>query len=545
MPTKHPLGHYVPIAFVIAVALAAFFVANPGFIFKVLDPAASIEKHQQQTLRSIASADAALTADEARQLFARYQSGEYAAGSALVGQDHKHGLPAEFLNYLEGQLIESGKPQRYAAQLIEQLAIERPFDVNVEQAVAAMVRTPRGGTNTQPISTLGNIGSKRALSEPTLTLLLEVALNRTSAARTALATLEKTAHAFGLPDWALDRLEEICNQRPGAIRTDAIKVIAAAGAQDRALALLNSPKTTRMDTEAITQTLRNDELEQLVDRLHNDTQVIEVRIGALNQIVHRRDRSELVGPALAYAFTHEEDALRLAAFVTYSERGRHHTRFIDVNWSEVCARAFDDDNESIRIRSASAFRFVSFADNQARDRFLLQMLAGTDNQQLTALRAASQTRLLSEPVNQAIGSLVTSPIEAVASTAFMLSERTRPKGRFEGLGSWLIGAALFALLGLPAITALGFQTYFVARLLQNMAVNAPRTGATLISLAWLILSVALGLTLFAGVLGMGHGGVGAEEVIPILLVINLVFFGVGWLLRWTVKPRVSTEPVAE
>jgi hypothetical protein len=119
----------------------------------------------------------------------------------------------------------------------------------------------------------------------------------------------------------------------------------------------------------------------------------------------------------------------------------------------------------------------------------------------------------------------------------------RPKGRFEGLGSWLAGAIFIGLLGLPALTAMGFETYFVARLLQNIAEGRKRLATIAVSVAWFVLTVALGMTLFMGVMGFGHGGRLSGEIYLALTVINIVFIGVGWLLSLTVRRRVSVQAI--
>jgi len=125
----------------------------------------------------------------------------------------------------------------------------------------------------------------------------------------------------------------------------------------------------------------------------------------------------------------------------------------------------------------------------------------------------------------------------VAGLAGMLG----PKGRFDGLGSWLAGAVFWFLLTLPALTAVGFETCFVARLLQSAAEGDKRAGPLLVSIAWFALSVGLGLVLFVGVLAMGHGGGSSFEVYLVLLVINAVFAGVAMLFRELVRKRSTAE----
>ena len=184
---------------------------------------------------------------------------------------------------------------------------------------------------------------------------------------------------------------------------------------------------------------------------------------------------------------------------------------------------------------------MSFADNQTRDQFLLEMLQGTEVQQLSALHAARNTSLLADPVNQAIMSLAASTDPTIASSAGALVERDRPKERFEGLGSWLTGVTFLGLLGLPALTAMGFEIYFVARLLQNIANGSKRLATILVSVAWFALSLGLAMILFMGVMGFGHSGSLSTEIYLVLIVVNIVFFGIGWLLSLAVRQRYFVQ----
>jgi hypothetical protein len=506
-----------------------------------MDPAGTVERAREHQLRALGSAEAALSLEQAQELFERYVQGERAAGLALVSQDQKNRLPHDFIDHLEAILPGRSQNALKASYLIERMAVHRAFNADIERVLVANARPSKGVTYTQPISALGNIGSHRPLAEPTLTLLLEVALARSSADRVALAALEKTARTNGLPEWALERLEEIAKTRPGTVRSDAIKVIAASGASERAMALANTAGSSPVNHEAIALTLEAQNLTQLGQILRDSSLAPEMRSGALTQIVTRRDQSELVGRALSYAFTSNDTALRLAAFSTYSEWGRHHSSHIHVDWRDVCTRAFADDNETVRFRAASSFRFIPFADLAARDLFLLEMLSGTGTQQHTALRAISGTRMISDAVKSAVVELAESGNADVAGLAGVLKEQYRPKGHFEGLGSWLAGAVFWFLLTLPALTAIGFETYFVARLLQSIAEGDKRVGPILVSTAWFALSVGLGLLLFIGVLAIGHGGGSSLEIYLVLLVINVVFAGVGLLFRELVCKRSTAE----
>jgi hypothetical protein len=395
------------------------------------------------------------------------------------------------------------------------------------------------------MTALGNIGAHRRLTDATLNILLDVALTRSSTERTALATIEKTAQPFGLPDWALDRLEEIAEKRLGQIRNDSIRVIAVAGAKGRAIEIVNQPSNSPVDPDTIAKTLSAYDLPELLATLQDETQSIDLRIGAFNQIVKRRDQSKLAGQALTYALSGDETALQLAAFSTYSSWGRHHSRYVDISWHDVCGQAFADENDAIRSYAARAFPYIGFADTQERDQFLLDMLfpiegasAGkTALRQLSAIHAISGLRLISDPVKQSVTALVGSDNADIAATAGMLAERWRPKGNFEGLGTWLTGALFWILLLTPAVIAAGFETYFVARLFQNIADGASRLLPVLISVVWFFLSLGLGLTLFMGVLGLGHGGNVGAEIFAVLAVIDAVFFGVGWLLSLAVRQR--------
>ena len=467
MPSSAPLSRYTLIAFVIVVVLMILAAANRGLWFQLMDPAGTAERAREQELRALGSAETALGLEQAYALFERYVQGDRAAGLALVNQDQKNGLPRDFIDHLGAVLPGRSENALRASSLIEQMALHRAFDEEIERVLVANARPSKGGTYTQPIVALGNIGSHRPLAEPTLTLLLEVALARSSADRVALAALEKTGRAHGLPEWALDRLGEIAETRPGAVRSDAIRVIAASGASERAMALASKAGSSPVNREAIALTLEAQNLTQLDQILRDSSLVPEIRSGALRQIVRRRDQSEFVGRALGYAFSSDETALRLAAFSTYPEWGRHHSSHIHVDWRDVCRRAFADDDEAIRVRAASSFRFIPFADRAARDLFLLEMLSGTATQQHTALRAISGTRMISDAVKSAVVELAGSGNADVAGLAGMLEERYRPKGRFDGLGSWFASAVFWFLLTLPALTAVGFETYFVARLLQS------------------------------------------------------------------------------
>jgi len=541
MPSSAPLSRYTLIAFVVVVVLMAFAAANRSLLFRLMDPAGTGERAREQELRALGSSDTALSLEQANELFERYIQGERAAGLALVHQGQKNGLPHNFIDHLEAILPGRSENALKASQLIEQMALHRAFDAEIEQILLGNARPAKGGTYTQPIITLGNIGSHRPLAEPTLTLLLEVALARSPADRVALAALEKTAKANGLPEWVLDRLEEIAETRPGTVRSDAIKVIAASGASERAMALANAVGSSPVNREAVALTLKAKNLTQLDQILRDSSLAPEIRSGALTQIVRRRDQSEFVGRALSYAFASNDMALRLAAFSTYSEWGRHHSSYIHVDWRDVCTRAFADDNEAIRVHAASSFRFIPFADLTARDLFLLEMLRGTETQKQTALRAISGTRMISDAVKSAVVELAGSRNPDVAGLAGVLKEQYRPKGRFEGLGSWLAGAVFWFLLTLPAFTAIGFETYFVARLLQSIAEGHKRAAPLLASIAWFALSVGLGLLLSLGVLAIGHGDGSNFEIYLVLLVINAVFAGVAMLFRELVRKGSAAD----
>ena len=541
MPSSAPLSRYTLIAFVVVVVLMVLAAANRSLLFQLMDPAGTEERAREQELRALGSAQTALSLEQANELFERYVQGESAAGLALVHQGQKNGLPHDFIDHLEAILPGRSENALKASQIIEQMALHRAFDAEIERILSGNVRPTKGGTYTQPIVALGNIGAHRPLAEPTLTLLLEVALARSPADRVALAALEKTAKGNGLPEWVLERLEEIAETRPGTVRSDAIKVIAASGASERAMALANTAGSSPVNREAIALTLEAQNLTQLDQILRDSSLALEIRSGALTQIVRRRDQSEFVGRALSYAFTSNEAALRLAAFSTFSEWGRHHSSHIHVDWRDVCTRAFADDNEAIRVRAASSFRFVPFGDITARDLFLLEMLSGTETQQQTALRAISGTQMISDAVKSAVVELAGSRNADVAGLADMLKERYRPKGHFERLGSWFSSMVFWFLLTLPALTAIGFETYFVARLLQSIAEGDKRAAPLLASIAWFALSVGLGLLLFVGVLAIGHGGGSNFEIYLVLLVINAVFAGVAMLFRELVRKRSTAE----
>jgi hypothetical protein len=520
---------------VIVIALSALFARHPSLLFRLFDPAGAQERHQRRELHALATAETPLTAAEAREQFDRYVAGEQAASMVLIHQDRNHGLPTDFLEDLVSELVDGRDGSASVIYLIGQLAENRPFDRRVEAALANRIRTATGGVDTLAIAALGNIGVHRPLADPTLGVLLDVALEQRSADRAALATIEKTAGPFGLPEWALDRLEKIVDERPGPVRSDAIAVMAAAGAHERAFAIVDRGGAGTIGAGAVEATLAEADLTRLIATLEDDSLNLDLRKGALNHLIRRRDRSELVGRAFTYALSSEQKALRLAALDGYSEYGRHHSRHIDLAWHEFCAAAFGDEDESVRIRIASIFRFIPFDNITARDAFLLDMLAGDEAQQLTALRAISSTPSITDPVKAAVTSLVDSDDPTIAATATTLAERYRPRGRFEGLGSRLAGTLFWALLLAPALTAVGFATYFVARLLQELAGGTRRLAAAAVSFVWFGSSVALGLALFAGVLGFGHGGRLSAGVYGVLAILDAVFFGLGCLLALAVR----------
>jgi hypothetical protein len=523
------------VAFVIVVVLAAAAARHPGIWFRLADPAGSLERLRTQRLHAVGSADAPLTLEQARDLLAQYRAGTHAASVALVWQDRKHGLPEAFISELQQAVADTHGRDSQLTYLIADLAAHRPFGEDVERVLADSIRPGGGPIWPQAISALGDIGAHRALSGDTLSALLGLAGSRSSVDQSALVAIEKTATKFGLPDWALDRLEQIAAQRPG-VRSDAIRVIAAAGARERALAMLNTPAAQRVDPAVVAQALRSDDLPQLLAVLRDESMAVDVRVGALDRIVKRRDQSELVGEALTEAFGSNEAALRLAAFATFGEWGRHHSRHIAVSWPDVCARAFSDGNEAIRARAISAFRFVPFRDRAARDEFILQMLAGSPRQQSAALAALPWEHALSEPVKQAASALTAASDAEVAGQARRLEQRLRPPDPSQQRRKWLGATLLWALLLLPAVTAIGFETYFVARLLQSLTARRRRLVPLLVSVGWFALSVALGLTLFMGLLAM-HGGTSAKDVFIALGVINVVFAAIGWLLSLAVRSR--------
>ena len=66
--------------------------------------------------------------------------------------------------------------------------------------------------------------------------------------------------------------------------------------------------------------------------------------------------------------------------------------------------------------------------------------------------------------------------------------------------------------------------------MQELAGGTRRLAAAAVGFVWFGLSVALGLALFAGVLGFGHGGRLTAGVYGVLAIINAIFFGFGWLM---------------
>ena len=527
MPASKSLNIYLPIAFVVVIGLMALLVANPSALFRLLNPLETMEKIQQQRTYAIGSEAQPLELEDAQELFGRYSGGDYASGAALVTQDKNNGLPEAFISELENLLIESKGADRGASNLIKDLAVHRPFDERVEAAYAEAVAPTSRSANTPPMEALARIGKHRLLTEPTLEILLTVAENGIHQAHSALLAMQSTARGHGLPDWVLDRLEVVARERRGTISSEAIKVLAVAGEKERAMAQLNVADKPLVDSATIALALPLDDLSQLAATLKDSHYTDKIRTVAFEQLIRRRDQSELVGDAYAYALLSERHALRLAAFASYSEWGRHHAKFISVSWSDVCAEAFDDDDPAMRMRAAGAFRFVPFGTLPVRDAFLLKMLHGSENQQLSGLGALASLRPVPESIKDRVFEMITSEFAVVTQSAAVVHERFRPKGRFEGLGSWMAGALFWALLLLPALTAVGFATYFFARLFQTMAAGGRIIQPLLVGLSWLVFSIGVGMLLFVGVLSL-HGGI-EREFYVFLLVVDVVFAALGWL----------------
>jgi hypothetical protein len=531
-------ARFIAIALVIVAVLAAVTAGTSKVWFSWLNPPGA-EQRDLQDMLALGSRATPLSTKEAFDLFERLGNGSSrGADVALINQDRKHGLPEEFVKRLEELLIEHRGEHREAAIVLGRMAEYRSFDEPVERAFREAINPVSGGTRTQPIQVLGRIGAHRPLRQQTLRALLEVADTQPAAARTALAALRMTAERQGLPAWALERVENIASERRGAIRSDAIAVMAAAGANERALAALNEAGTAGVHREAIALTLAGDDLAELIRKLEDDGLDAEVRAEALMQFVKRRDQSTLVGGALTYAFGSDEPALRRVAFATYPEWGRHHVSHIAVDWARVTATAFDAEDATIRARAASAFRFIPLGDLEARDGFVRAMLGGSARQQRTALTALGSVGHLSDALRVAIRALQGSPDPDVARLARLREARATPASRTARLASWFAGTVFWGLLALPAVIAVGFETLFVARFLQGLAEGARRIAPLAISVVWFALSVSLGVALFFAVLGFGQGGVKLGIwVYSALLGVSLAFAGVGWLLSLALQVR--------
>jgi hypothetical protein len=109
------------------------------------------------------------------------------------------------------------------------------------------------------------------------------------------------------------------------------------------------------------------------------------------------------------------------------------------------------------------------------------------------------------------------------------------------LGGWLAGALFWTLLAIPAGVALAFQTYFVARLLQRIADGGRRAGPIVVNVIWFFLSLGLGMLLFVGALGIGHGGDSTLEITFVLIAIDTLFPAIGWLLSLAVRPTTGSQ----
>ena len=537
-PTR-PLKTYLPLAFLIVTALVAVITINPGGLIGWLNPIGKLERLETQKLHNVGIAETPLTNQQARDLFEQYRGGSYATGTALISQDRRNGLPDEFLAELEALLVESNAADQQVSHFVGRLAKHRAFGVAVENAFAQAADPPGSGIDVAAIDTLAKIGRHRPLTEHTLEVLIGLAENQSYGAQSALLALQPAAEAHGLPEWALDRLEDIAGQRPGAIGSEAIKVISLSGQKPRALKLLDVEEKPFVDPNVVALALPQNDLAELTRILMSAEHTDPIRVGALDLLVKRRDQSDRVGEALTHAFTSDRSALRLAAFSTYGSWGRHHSRNISVSWPDVIAAAFDDD-QSMRIQSAGAFRFVPFEDRTQRDAFLLEMLHGSANQQQSALWALSGLRLVPDAIKARVEALSRSDNTAVAQQARVMQERYREKGMLENLNEWLAGAAFLTLLFFPAITAAAFATYFVARLLQSLSGTGSRAGILAVSVLWLCLSIALGLMLVMGAMGL-HGNTGSELYV-FLLVVNVIFAGIGWVLTRAIRSGGAIMP---
>ena len=234
MSAPRPLKVYLPLAFLIVIALAAVIAANPGGLIGWLNPVQKLERLETQRLHEIGAAQTALTNQQAGDLFQQYRGGSHAAGTALISQDRRNGLPAGFLNELETLLIETNATDPQVSHLIGRLAEHRAFGVAVEHAFARAADPPGSGVDSAAISTLARIGRHRPLTEPTLEVLIGLAESRGYGAQNALLALQPAAEAHGLPAWTLDRLQAIAEQRQNVIGSEAIKIIAMSGEQTRA-----------------------------------------------------------------------------------------------------------------------------------------------------------------------------------------------------------------------------------------------------------------------------------------------------------------------
>ena len=209
--------------------------------------------------------------------------------------------------------------------------------------------------------------------------------------------------------------------------------------------------------------------------------------------------------------------------------------FTTINWSSKRARECTASGDWSGSKATSGSQTIGALNTDSTFNLSCSGAGGSITESVNITVEASSTPSITDPVKAAVTSLVDSDDPTIAATATTLAERYRPRGRFEGLGSRLAGTLFWALLLAPALTAVGFATYFVARLLQELAGGTRRLAAAAVSFVWFGSSVALGLALFAGVLGFGHGGRLSAGVYGVLAILDAVFFGLGCLLALAVR----------
>jgi hypothetical protein len=524
---SNPARRFVPIAAIAVLVLAGFLMANPWIVFGLLDPTGAAQRAGYQDTVAIGSRETPLTLAEANELYALYvNDGLAGADVALVHQDARLGLPAPFLAKLEAEFISRAAPEnRHASSLLTRLARHRELSVAVERKA--------------PLRLLGEIAKHRRLEDASVEKLLSIADARSS--NGALGVLNTAALEHGLPERSALELERIARQRRGTVRSEAIQAIAAMGDAERARALIEELTEHPLNPAAIDAALAEMDAAGLLATVMDESGTSSLRVGALDRLVKMRSESPTVGAALTYAFG-ESGPLLDAAYTSFGAYGRHHTRYIDLDWPTVLPQHFDGP-KPLRFSVASAFRFLPLGTREERAAFLLQMLSGTVGQQHTALLVSWREREMTSEALERIQLLQNSDDPDVRQLANNHIARIEGDGLLARAADVVTSALFWLAFAIPILGGLGWQTWFLSRFLQSLSSGAPRTALAIVNVVWLVLCLLLGAGLFLGLLGFGHGGGDEWDAISLLVVVGAVVVGLGWVLnRFVQDPRSVPSP---